>query len=103
MKHFLRVGCDRSVRSVFLILALICSIAPLANAATAATLDREVAEKAFELTIKTWAENGISSDQALQAGIEESLKVTNSKQTVPISRVADFTIAREVYRELKAK
>jgi hypothetical protein len=29
--------------------------------------------------------------------------VSNSKQTVPLSRVADFTIAREVYRELKGK
>ena len=66
-------------------------------------LERDVAEKAFDATIKTWAENGISSDQALQAGIEESLKVSNSKQTVPITRVADFTIAREVYRELKTK
>jgi ABC-type nitrate/sulfonate/bicarbonate transport system substrate-binding protein len=66
-------------------------------------LDREVAENAFDATIKTWAENGIASDQTLQAGIDESLKVSNSKQTVPLSRVADFTIAREVYRELKAK
>jgi len=66
-------------------------------------LEREIAEKAFDSTIKTWADNGISSDQALQAGIEESLKVSNSKLTVPISRVADFTIAREVYRELKGK
>jgi len=66
-------------------------------------LERDVAEKAFDSTIKTWAENGIASDQALQAGIEESLKLSNTKQTVPISRVADFTIAREVYRELRAK
>ena len=66
-------------------------------------IEREIAEKAFDSTIKTWAENGISSDQALQAGIEESLKVSNSKQSVPISRVADFTIARGVYRELMAK
>ncbi|MSP39277.1 MAG: ABC transporter substrate-binding protein [Deltaproteobacteria bacterium] len=66
-------------------------------------LERDVAEKAFDSTINTWAENGIASDQALQAGIEESLKVSNSKQTVPLSRVADFTLAREVYREIKAK
>jgi NitT/TauT family transport system substrate-binding protein len=66
-------------------------------------LERDVAEKAFESTIKTWAENGIASDQALQAGIEESLKLSNNKQTVPLSRVADFTLAREVYRELKTK
>ena len=66
-------------------------------------LEREVAEKAFELTIKTWSENGISSDQALQMGIDESLRLSNSKQSVPISRVADFSLAREVYRELKGK
>jgi len=36
-------------------------------------------------------------------GIEESLKLSGSKQSVPISRVADFSLAREVYRELKGK
>ena len=66
-------------------------------------LEREVAEKAFDSTIKTWAENGIASDQTLQAGIEESLRLSNNNQSVPLSRVADFTIAREVYRELRAK
>lgn len=66
-------------------------------------LERDVAEKAFEATVKTWSDNGIASDQALQQGIEESLKVSNSKQEVPISRVADFTLAREVYRERKGK
>jgi hypothetical protein len=55
------------------------------------------------MMIKTWADSGVSSDQALQAGIDESLKVSNAKQSVPISRVADFSLAREVYRELKAK
>jgi len=66
-------------------------------------LEREIADKAFEMMIKTWTDSGIASDQALQAGIEESLKVSNTKQSVPISRVADFTLAREVYRELKTK
>ena len=66
-------------------------------------LEREVAEKAFEMMIKTWTDTGMSSDATLQAGIEESLKVSNSKQTVPPSRVADFTLAREVYRELRSK
>jgi hypothetical protein len=66
-------------------------------------LEHDVAEKAFEMMIKTWTDAGVSSDAALQAGIEESLKISNSKQTVPISRVADFTLAREVYRELKTK
>jgi NitT/TauT family transport system substrate-binding protein len=66
-------------------------------------LEKEVAEKAFDMMIKTWADSGVSSDQALQAGIDESLKVSNAKQSVPISRVADFSLAREVYRELKAK
>ena len=66
-------------------------------------MERDVAEKAFEMMIKTWADSGVATDAALQAGIDESLKVTNAKQSVPISRVADFTLAREVYREMKAK
>jgi len=66
-------------------------------------LEREVAEKAFDMMIKTWTDSGVASDQALQAGIDESLKISNTKQQVPISRVADFTLAREVYREMKLK
>ena len=45
----------------------------------------------------------MASDQALQEGIDESLRVTKTKQSVPISRVADFTLAREAYREMKNK
>ncbi len=66
-------------------------------------LERDVAEKAFDMMIKTWADTGVASDQALQEGIEESLRVTKAKQSVPISQVADFTLAREIYREMKAK
>jgi ABC-type nitrate/sulfonate/bicarbonate transport system substrate-binding protein len=66
-------------------------------------LERDVAEKAFEMMLRTWTDNGVASDQALQAGIDESLKVSNTKQSMPVSRVADFTLAREVYREMKTK
>ena len=66
-------------------------------------LERDIAEKAFDLTVKTWSETGTASDQAVLVGIEESLKVSSSKQSVPLSRVADFSLAREVYRELKGK
>ena len=66
-------------------------------------MERDVAEKAFDLMIKTWTDKGVASDQALQEGIDESLRVTKTKQSVPISRVADFTLAREAYREMKNK
>jgi ABC-type nitrate/sulfonate/bicarbonate transport system substrate-binding protein len=66
-------------------------------------MERDVAEKAFDLMLKTWSDNGQASDQALQTGIEESLKVSSSKQSVPLSRVADFSLVREVYRELQTK
>jgi len=66
-------------------------------------MERDVAEKAFDMMIKTWADTGVASDQALREGIEESLRVTKAKQSVPISQVADFKLAREVYRELKSK
>jgi NitT/TauT family transport system substrate-binding protein len=66
-------------------------------------MDRDVAEKAFDLMLTTWSENGQASDQAVQVGIEESLKVSSSKQSVPVSRVVDFSFARDAYRELRAK
>jgi NitT/TauT family transport system substrate-binding protein len=66
-------------------------------------MERDVAEKALDLMMKTWSDNGQASDQALQAGIEESLKVSSSKQTVALSRVADFNFVREVYREPREK
>jgi hypothetical protein len=66
-------------------------------------IERDVAEKALDLMMKTWSDNGQASDQALQAGIEESLKVSSSKQTVALSRVADLNFVREVYRELREK
>ena len=66
-------------------------------------LERDVAEKAFDLMLKTWSENGLASDQAVQLGIEESLKISSSKQPVPVSRVVDFSFAHEVFRELKGK
>jgi ABC-type nitrate/sulfonate/bicarbonate transport system substrate-binding protein len=66
-------------------------------------MEREVAEKAFDLMVKTWADTGVASDQALREAIEESLRVTKTKQSVPIFQVADFKWAREVYRELRSK
>lgn len=66
-------------------------------------MERDVAEKAFELMVKTWTDTGVASDQALQEGIEESLRVTKTNKTVPVTQVADFTLAREVYREMKNK
>ncbi|MET0501584.1 MAG: hypothetical protein ABW172_08710, partial [Candidatus Binatia bacterium] len=66
-------------------------------------MERDVAEKAFDMMVKTWADTGVASDQSLREGIEESLRVTKAQQAVPISQVADFTLAREVYREMKTK
>ena len=66
-------------------------------------LERDIADKAFDMMIKTWTDTGVSSDATLQEGIDESLKVTNARRSVPLSQVADFALAREVYRELKAK
>jgi ABC-type nitrate/sulfonate/bicarbonate transport system substrate-binding protein len=66
-------------------------------------IERDVAEKAFDLVLKTWSDNGLVTDQAVQAGIDESLRLAGSKQQVPISRVVDFSFAREASKELKGK
>jgi ABC-type nitrate/sulfonate/bicarbonate transport system substrate-binding protein len=66
-------------------------------------MERDVAEQAFDLVVKTWSESGVATDQAVQSAIEESLSLAKSNQQVPVSRVVEFSFAREVYRELKAK
>jgi NitT/TauT family transport system substrate-binding protein len=66
-------------------------------------LDRDIAEQAFDLMLKTWSDNGLATDQAVKESIEESLKVLSNKQSVPVSQVVDFSLAREAYRELKGK
>jgi ABC-type nitrate/sulfonate/bicarbonate transport system substrate-binding protein len=66
-------------------------------------LDRDVAERAFDLMLKTWSDNGLATDHAVQEGIEESLKLLSGKQRVPVAQVVDFSLAREAYRELKGK
>jgi len=56
-------------------------------------LEREIADKAFEMMIKTWTDSGIASDQALQAGIEESLKVfriPSSRWPILASRISPW-------------
>jgi ABC-type nitrate/sulfonate/bicarbonate transport system substrate-binding protein len=66
-------------------------------------LERDVAEKAFDLMLTTWSENGLASDEAVQTGIAESLRVSSSKRSVPSSQVVDFSFAPEVLRELKER
>jgi ABC-type nitrate/sulfonate/bicarbonate transport system substrate-binding protein len=66
-------------------------------------IERDVAEKAFDLVLKTWSDDGLVTDQAVQAAIDESLRLAGSKQQVPVSRVVDFGFAREANRELKTK
>jgi NitT/TauT family transport system substrate-binding protein len=66
-------------------------------------MERDVAEKAFDLMLRTWSDNGQASEQAVQVGIDESLKVSSSKQSVALSKVIDFTFVRDVYPELKTK
>jgi len=66
-------------------------------------LERDIAEKTFDATVKTWSEKGLASDQAVLTAIQESLKVSSQKQEVPLSRVVDFSLVREVSRELKSR
>ena len=66
-------------------------------------IEHEVAEKAFDLVLKTWSDNGLVTEKAVQAAIDESLLLAGSKQQVPISRVVDFSFAHEAYRELKGR
>ena len=68
-----------------------CKLGISSSRGLAAQLRKRVSEKSF------------TSDQAVQIGIEESLKVSSSKRVVPVTRVVDFSFGRDVYRELKGK
>ena len=97
------VRSDRSVRSFLVVLSLLfCCITSLAT--DAATRDLERVRIGYSVDGLILFPLIVAKENRFfeQAG-EESLRLSNTKQTVPISRVADFTMAREVYRELKAR
>ncbi len=66
-------------------------------------LERDIADKVFDLTVKTWSEQGVASDSSVLLSIQENLAISREQKEVPISQVVDFRLARQVFRELTHK
>ncbi|HEY2989911.1 MAG TPA: ABC transporter substrate-binding protein [Candidatus Binatia bacterium] len=63
-------------------------------------LDRERATKTWDLAARTFDEDGIASDSAVLLSIQGALEMVREKRQVPISQVADFSIAKQAFEEL---
>ncbi len=66
-------------------------------------LERDIADKVFDLTVRTWSEQGVVPDSSVLLSIQENLAISREQKEVPISQVVDFRLARQVFRELMKK
>lgn len=66
-------------------------------------LERDIAEKVFDLTVKSWAGQGVASDSAVLISIQGAQELLKGKKEVPISQVVDFSLVRQAFAELKQK
>jgi hypothetical protein len=66
-------------------------------------LERDIAEKVFDLTVKSWAGQGVASDSAVLISIQGAQELLKGKKEVAISQVVDFSLVRQAFAELKQK
>ena len=60
-------------------------------------LNRDVAEKSYDMALDSFSEDGSPSRKGLMTSIE----LSGAKEEVPLSRVFDFSFLQEVHSELK--
>ena len=63
-------------------------------------LDRETAASSYELYLPTLSDNGQIEDEYIQEIIDRWRRQTGSSATVPLDRVRDFSIVKELAGEL---
>ena len=61
---------------------------------------KEVAADSYDLIVPSFSADGGASDATYQFAIDMRLKALNSDKRVPLSQVRDFTLLREVQKEL---
>ena len=64
-------------------------------------LDRETAASSYELYVPTLSDNGQIEDEYIQEIIDRWRQQTGSSATVPLDRVRDFSIVKEIGGELR--
>lgn len=82
---FLRQNRDESIRIIMEWLAL----------------DRNIAEEAYDLGFNSFSEDGSPSEKGMLTSIQLERERAEIKKEIPLSKVADLSILREVLRELK--
>jgi ABC-type nitrate/sulfonate/bicarbonate transport system substrate-binding protein len=63
-------------------------------------LDREVAERSYELGKRSWSDGGVVSDAAVQTLVDQSMLELKAKERVPLDNVRNWSFAERARREL---
>ena len=66
-------------------------------------IDPDIAEKSYEVMVRTLSPNGSASESAVQNVIQQTLKLAKSQKEVPLSQVVNLTFLREAQKELGAQ
>jgi sulfonate transport system substrate-binding protein len=63
-------------------------------------IEPDIAEKSYQVMIKTLSANGSASDSAIENVIQQTLKANKSQKQVPHNQVANLSFLGEAQREL---
>lgn len=64
------------------------------------SLEKDVSEKSYDAMLKTYSPDGTATDKGLMEQIDDARALAKITKEVPISQVADFTLLKEVQKEL---
>jgi hypothetical protein len=63
-------------------------------------IEPDIAEKSYQVMLKTFSANGAASDSAIENVIQQTLKANKSQKQVSHSQVANLSFLEEAQREL---
>ena len=63
-------------------------------------IEPDIAEKSYQVMIKTLSANGSASDSAVENVIQQTLRATKSQKQVPHTQVANLSFLEEAQKEL---
>ena len=64
-------------------------------------LDREVAERSYELGKRSWSDGGVVSDAAVQTLVDQSMLELKAKERVPLDNVRNWSFAERARRDME--
>ncbi len=66
-------------------------------------IDPDIADKSYDVVVKTLSPDGSASDRAVENVIQQTLKATKSQKDVPHSQVVHLGFLQEAQRELRLR